>query len=109
MDWIIIVVWLILGTALFGVVNKAMDITYLGFGSIFNTWFWCQVAVGVAGYMALVLLGGVVEWVIQFVSTYYKWMIGGVVVLVGLGMMGSSKSEESADKKEDGVSVKPEK
>lgn len=48
MDWIIIIIWLILGTALFGAVHKAIDITYIGFGSICNMWFWCQVAVGEA-------------------------------------------------------------
>lgn len=104
MDWIIIIIWLILGTALFGAVHKAMDITYFGLGSICNMWFWCQVAVGVVGYFAVMLIGGVVDWTIQFVSTYYKWIISGGIVLLGLFMMGGNKSEDLVDKKEKTVS-----
>ncbi|WP_371371027.1 hypothetical protein [Sporomusa aerivorans] len=102
MDWIVIILWLILGTALFGAVHKALNITYFGFGGLFNVWFWCMVAVAVVGYFALHLIGGVVDWASQFVSAYYRWIICGVLVLFGLAIMGS-KVEDPAEKKGEAI------
>lgn len=75
------------GTMLFFFLNRIFNIMYLGFRAVCIMWLSCVFGVG----MIVVLLGTAV---ITFVTTYYKWLIGGAIVVGILAYMGSRKTKE---------------
>jgi len=101
MDFIVVVLWLILGTGLFVVVNKSGSITYFGVSSIFGLWFGCMATVAIAGFIAIILLSSLITSVVDFVSAHYKWIIGIVVALVALGIFGSNCDNKSGKVEQD--------
>lgn len=97
MDFILLVVWVVLGTILFGILNKAVHITYFGFSAIFGTWIGCMAAIAIGFYFAASFVTYIVSLVVSFVTAYYKWIIGVVAVLIILAIPGS-KSDTKQDK-----------
>ena len=89
-----------MGTALFGFVHKAFNVTYFSFSGVFSVFFGCMAVVAITGFITTVLFSSFISAVIGFVSAYYKWIIGGVTGLVILGMLGS-KSDNKDGKVEE--------
>lgn len=102
MDFILLIIWVVLGTILFGVLNKAVHITYFGFSAIFGTWIGCMAAIAIGFYFAASFFTYIVSLVISFVTAYYKWIIGIVAVLIIMAML-SSKSDTKQDRVEESV------
>lgn len=75
------------GTMLFFFLNRIFNIVYFGFRAVCIMWLCCVFGVG----MIVVLLGTAV---ITFVTTYYKWLIGGAIIFSILAYMGSRKTKE---------------
>jgi len=100
MDFMLLIGWIILGTALFGLINKALDITYFGFSGMFSYWFGCMAAVAIGFYFATSFVMWIFSLLLGFVTGYYKWIIGAVVLLIILGVLGN-KSDKNNDKIEE--------
>lgn len=100
MDFILLIGWVILGTALFGLINKVFNITYFGFSGMCSYWFGCMAAVAIGFYFAASFVMYIVSVVVGFVTGYYKWIIGTVVLLIIFGLLGI-KSEKTNDKIEE--------
>lgn len=98
MDLLLLIGWVILGTVLFFVVHKALNITYFGFSGIFSVWFGCMAAIAIGFYFLAALLGSAYYAVVGFVSAHYKWIIGGIVVLGFLSASGNKKEKADANK-----------
>jgi hypothetical protein len=99
MDFILLIGWIILGIIVFAIVNKAFNIMYFGFSGMVSVFVGCMAAVAVAFYFAASIIGWIISLIVGFITTYYKWIIGAIVLLVLLAIFGS-KSEDKSVKAE---------
>ena len=83
MDTVLGIVLLVIGTMVFVMVNKVFNIMYFGAKAIFGTWMACVIATGIIGTIFA-----------AFIAMYYKWIIGGLVVIAFLVYKGKN-SEKS--------------
>ena len=67
---------IIIGTGVFFLLNRAMDITYLGCGAMASFWFGCVAFSGIG----LMLLGG-------FLLGLLKWVIIIAIIIVIIGFV----------------------
>jgi len=97
MDFMLLVVWLVLGLIIFGIVHKVFDITYFGCGGIFTVFFGCMAAVAVGFYLAASFIGWLITAVMSFIAAYYKWILGGIVVLGIFGYLGGKAERQDSN------------
>ena len=97
MDFILLVAWLVLGLIVFGIVHKAFDITYFGCGGMFTVFFGCMAAVAVGFYFAASFIGWLITAVTSFIATYYKWILGSIVILGILGYLGGKAEDQDSN------------
>ncbi len=85
MDTVLGIVLLVIGTMVFVMVNKMFNIMYFGAKAIFGTWMACVIATGIFGTIFA-----------AFIAMYYKWIIGGLIVIgffVYMGKKGEKNTQ----------------
>lgn len=91
---VVIGVVVIIGSLVFGVLMKnSIIINPSGMGFL-SWWMSCVVGTGVVLYLVVSMFFGVVSWAINFVTEYYVYIIGGIIVLLGIGYWGSKDSQD---------------
>ena len=84
----------IIGSLVFGVLIKnSIIINPSGMGFL-SWWMSCVIGTGVVLYLIGSMFFGIVSWVFNFIADYYMYIVGGIVVLLGIGYWGSKDSQD---------------
>ena len=82
MEIILGIVSIILGTALFWMLNSMFSITYFGFGAMVSLWIGCFV-------VSLLIIGGIGKLLFQLLLGVLKWIIIIGIILAIVGFVAS--------------------
>lgn len=85
MDTVLLGIVLVIGTIVFFIAVSNSVVFNPSLQGYFSWWLGCVVGTTVVLYVLAMVFSGIVGWIIDFVKDYYKYIIGGVVILVGLG------------------------
>ena len=85
MDTVLLGIVLVVGTIVFFIAINNSVVFNPSPQGCFSWWLGCVVGTAVVLYIFAMLFAGIVGWIIDFVKDYYKYILGGIVVLAGLG------------------------
>lgn len=55
---------------------------------LFSWWLSCVIGTGVVIFLAFNMVAGAISWIFDFIKEYYMYIIGAVVVLIGISVLG---------------------
>lgn len=102
MDLLLLIGWIIFGAIAFLIVNKVFNITYFGFSGMVSVFIGCMAAVAIGFYFVANFAIWLTTIIVGFITNYYKWLIGAVILLVILAIWGSKSDSNKRSEEMEG-------